>query len=217
MSAQWYYRRDGQQFGPISSRKLYRLVRRGEIKADDMLWREGMPGWRAAGESKTLFGSEEGRQARVRGLRAVASTSRRRMPADTPTAAESDRLIDRRPLLTSIGIGAGAGTLISLVLAIVLVSVNSTVWEEDAAAPPPARPALETPAPEPAPETPAPETPDPETLEPEPLEPEPDPDTAPEPDPEPPDPDMLDIEALDPEPPAPIDPTSRLRKRRSSF
>lgn len=207
MSAQWYYRQDGQQFGPISSRKLYRLVRRGEIKADDMLWREGMPGWRAAGESKTLFGSEDGRQASVRGLRAAASTSRRRMPADTPPAAESDRLIDRRPLLTSIGIGAGAGTLISLVLAIVLVTVNSTVWEEDAAAPPPARPALEMPAPEPA-SKPAPEpAPDPE----------PEDDPEPEPEPEPPDPDMLDIEALDPETPAPIDPTSRLRKRRSSF
>ena len=209
MSAEWFYRRDGQQFGPISSRKLYRLVRRGEISAGDMLWREGMPGWRPAGESKTLFGSEEVREKRMR--RPEASGRRRPGPSDAATVPASGQLFGRRPLLTSIGIGAAAGTLVSAVIAAVLLTVDSTTWTEKDAAPPPVQRAPETPAPEtPAPETPAPETPEPETPEPE------------TPEPETRDPEMLDIDALDPETPVPqppglTDPALRLRKRRSAF
>ncbi len=226
MSAEWFYRRDGQQFGPISSRKLYRLVRRGEIGAGDMLWREGLPGWRPAGESKTLFGSEEVREKRMRMRRPEASRRRQPGPSDAATVPASGQLFGRRPLLTSIGIGAAAGTLVSAVIAAVLLTVDSTTWREEDAAPPPVQRAPETPAPEtpapetPAPETPAPETPAPETPAPETPEPEtPEPET---PEPETRDPEMLDIDALDPETPASEildlnDPTRRLRKRRSNY
>ena len=213
MSAEWFYRRDGQQFGPISSRKLYRLVRRGEISAGDELWREGMPGWRPAGESKTLFGSEEVREKRMR--RPEASGRRRPGPSDAATVPAAGQLFGRRPLLTPIGIGAAAGTLVSAVIAAVLLTVDSTTWTEKDAAPPPVQRAPETPAPEtPAPETPAPETPAPETPAPETPEPE-------TPEPETRDPEMLDIDALDPEtpvsqPPGLTDPALRLRKRRSN-
>jgi hypothetical protein len=216
VSAEWFYRRDGQQFGPISSRKLYRLVRRGEISAGDELWREGMPGWRPAGESKTLFGSEEVREKRMRMRRPEVSGSRRPWPSDAATVPASGPLFGRRPLLTSIGIGAAAGTLVSAVIAAILLTVDSTTWREEDAAPPPVQRAPETPAPEtPAPETPEPETPEPETPEPETPEPE-------TPEPETRDPEMLDIDALDPETPVPqppglTEPALRLRKRRSSY
>ncbi|NBT14300.1 MAG: DUF4339 domain-containing protein, partial [Planctomycetia bacterium] len=74
---EWFYRRDGQQFGPVSSRKLLRLVLRGEVGADDMLWREGMPGWRRAGDSKTLFGTAADREKRMQRRRPASARSRR--------------------------------------------------------------------------------------------------------------------------------------------
>jgi len=135
VSAQWFYRRDGLQFGPVSSRKLYRMVQRGEIAAGDMLWREGMTEWRPAGESKTLFGSPQDREKR-RQRRPAAATSRRRAPAGATAAPETEQWIGQRPLLTAIGIGVGAGLLISAILSAMLIRFDRTPREEmDATAP----------------------------------------------------------------------------------
>jgi uncharacterized RDD family membrane protein YckC len=42
---QWYYAINGQRQGPISQEEFDRLVREGQIKADTLVWRQGMPNW----------------------------------------------------------------------------------------------------------------------------------------------------------------------------
>ncbi|NDC53529.1 MAG: DUF4339 domain-containing protein, partial [Planctomycetia bacterium] len=55
VSSQWYYKRDGQRFGPLTSRKIRRMAWRGDLLPTDLLWKEGMTGWRPAGDSHRLF------------------------------------------------------------------------------------------------------------------------------------------------------------------
>ncbi|MDF1659350.1 MAG: CD225/dispanin family protein [Verrucomicrobiales bacterium] len=42
---EWYYASNGQQMGPVSQEELISLFDRGEIKASDLVWNEGMPDW----------------------------------------------------------------------------------------------------------------------------------------------------------------------------
>lgn len=48
MAAQWYYARDGQQAGPVSSQQLQQLAASGKLKPSDPVWREGMTSWSPA-------------------------------------------------------------------------------------------------------------------------------------------------------------------------
>lgn len=41
----WFYARDQQQYGPVSEEELRRLLQRGELSTEDLVWREGMPEW----------------------------------------------------------------------------------------------------------------------------------------------------------------------------
>jgi len=52
---QWYYARDDEQHGPISSAELRQLASTGTIGPDDYVWREGMEEWAPAGRVKGLF------------------------------------------------------------------------------------------------------------------------------------------------------------------
>ncbi len=46
--AEWYLARDGQQFGPLSEAELNKLVELGHLRADDLLWRDGLADWLTA-------------------------------------------------------------------------------------------------------------------------------------------------------------------------
>lgn len=41
----WFYAQDGQQKGPVSEMEFTTLAREGVLKADTLVWREGMPSW----------------------------------------------------------------------------------------------------------------------------------------------------------------------------
>lgn len=56
MSAQWYYAKDNDRHGPISSGELKQLARDGVLKPTDLVWKEGMPDWQPASRVKDLFG-----------------------------------------------------------------------------------------------------------------------------------------------------------------
>jgi GYF domain 2 len=45
---EWYLARDGKQYGPLSDAELSRFVELGHLKADDLLWREGLSDWQPA-------------------------------------------------------------------------------------------------------------------------------------------------------------------------
>jgi uncharacterized RDD family membrane protein YckC len=43
----WYYAREGRQIGPLSEDDLRAQVAAGVVRADTLVWREGMAGWQA--------------------------------------------------------------------------------------------------------------------------------------------------------------------------
>ncbi len=51
----WYYAKGNRQLGPVSSTELKQLSESGYLTADDLVWREGMGEWIAAGKVKGLF------------------------------------------------------------------------------------------------------------------------------------------------------------------
>jgi uncharacterized RDD family membrane protein YckC len=46
---QWYYALNGQRYGPVSQVDLEKLVTDGVIKADTLVWRDGLAQWQAYG------------------------------------------------------------------------------------------------------------------------------------------------------------------------
>lgn len=46
MEVQWYYARNGSdRVGPVAESEIRTLIAHGQIKPDDLLWREGMSAW----------------------------------------------------------------------------------------------------------------------------------------------------------------------------
>ena len=43
--AEWYYGKEGQQFGPVDEATLRARVTTSEIRPDDLIWTEGMSEW----------------------------------------------------------------------------------------------------------------------------------------------------------------------------
>src|ERR1700704_5383956 len=46
----WFYASGGQQQGPYPEAQLHDLIIRGTIRADTLVWTEGMSGWQRAGD-----------------------------------------------------------------------------------------------------------------------------------------------------------------------
>lgn len=51
---QWYYSKNGNQLGPISTEELQSKVVSGEIAAKDLVWKDGMADWLSVGEIAEL-------------------------------------------------------------------------------------------------------------------------------------------------------------------
>ncbi len=47
--SKWYYAHNGERRGPVEPEEIKRLFESGAIKADDLVWEEGMPDWVRAG------------------------------------------------------------------------------------------------------------------------------------------------------------------------
>ena len=52
----WYYSKDGQQVGPITSVVLQQMVASGHLSPADYVWRDGMPDWLPVESVPELFG-----------------------------------------------------------------------------------------------------------------------------------------------------------------
>lgn len=50
MQGEWYYAVGGQQQGPVTEAALREMLARGEIKSEDLVWRDGMAQWQPAGQ-----------------------------------------------------------------------------------------------------------------------------------------------------------------------
>ena len=55
MAEQWYYSRDNKNHGPISGQELQQLAQKGQLLESDLIWKEGMPEWKAAKNYPILF------------------------------------------------------------------------------------------------------------------------------------------------------------------
>ena len=53
--AEWHYSRGSEQHGPVSSIQLKQMAASGELLPTDLIWKDGMPGWIAAGKIRGLF------------------------------------------------------------------------------------------------------------------------------------------------------------------
>ena len=51
---QWYYSKNGVQMGPVSIRELQTKLAAGEVAWSDLVWRDGMADWTAAGQVAEL-------------------------------------------------------------------------------------------------------------------------------------------------------------------
>ncbi len=58
MGRAWYYTRDGQKLGPVSSTELKQLAASGNLQPTDNVWNDQMDKWVAARSIKNLFGQE---------------------------------------------------------------------------------------------------------------------------------------------------------------
>ena len=56
---EWYYAKDGEKHGPVSTPQLKQLASAGHLQPDDQIWQEGMDGWAKASQAKGLFGGSE--------------------------------------------------------------------------------------------------------------------------------------------------------------
>jgi uncharacterized membrane protein len=56
MSIAWHYMKNGAQTGPATTDELKALITSGAIKADTLIWREGLPSWLAANTQSEFAG-----------------------------------------------------------------------------------------------------------------------------------------------------------------
>jgi TM2 domain-containing membrane protein YozV len=89
VSQEWYYSVDGDRQGPISAAELKKLAEGGNLKAADLVWKEGMADWAPAKSIKGLF-TTSGAAAP-----AAATPARIEEPARAPQRAEPED--DERP------------------------------------------------------------------------------------------------------------------------
>ena len=59
-SRSWFYASNGQQQGPFPEAQLRDLIARGAVRADTLVWSEGMAGWQKAGEIPGLMAMPPG-------------------------------------------------------------------------------------------------------------------------------------------------------------
>ena len=132
VATEWFYARNGRQFGPLSSRKIRRLALRGKLKPTDLLWKKGMDQWRPAGESSRLFGPPGPKKPRrQRSQRATAPASAAGQPSADDELADAfdEGLLERlplgqRPLLAAIAAGVVLGIAAVSVATVILIGID---------------------------------------------------------------------------------------------
>ncbi|MCE5266334.1 MAG: DUF4339 domain-containing protein [Planctomycetaceae bacterium] len=77
---EWYYARDNKQMGPVPAAELKRLATAGELRPDDLVWREGMGEWAAARNVRGLFEGEQKPAAAVGGSGLKLGTAEPQQP-----------------------------------------------------------------------------------------------------------------------------------------
>jgi len=91
VSQEWYYAVDGDRQGPVSAAELKKLADAGNLKAGDLVWKEGMADWAPAKSIKGLFNAA----APAAPAPAPARTEEPARPRPRPDPQDDDRPSDR--------------------------------------------------------------------------------------------------------------------------
>src|SRR5947208_1401881 len=57
--APWHFTRDGKKFGPYTAAQLKQYADSGQLVPTDLVWKEGMEGWKPASTVKELFAAQQ--------------------------------------------------------------------------------------------------------------------------------------------------------------
>jgi hypothetical protein len=86
----WYYARGNKQTGPVGSAELKQLAATGQLRPEDLVWREGLTEWAPASSVRGLFDEETkpaAEEAASKPTVAVAKPIEAESPVPTPPAA----------------------------------------------------------------------------------------------------------------------------------
>ena len=90
MANQWFYKHEGEKFGPVSTEQLKSLAAAMRISPADLIWKDGMAEWASAARLKGLFPDRAADQA------ASASNA-------SPEAAQPERSAPDAPGTAAVG------------------------------------------------------------------------------------------------------------------
>jgi hypothetical protein len=95
---EWFYGKEGQQFGPIDEATLSARIAAGEIGPQDLVWKEGMDSWKPLQEIRHLAPSGNHPQSQdPEGLTPELSQSSYAPPAEIKAPALDDSFVDEVP------------------------------------------------------------------------------------------------------------------------
>jgi hypothetical protein len=95
---EWFYGKEGQQFGPIDEVTLSARIAAGEIGPQDLVWKEGMDSWKPLQEIRHLAPSGNHPQSQdSEGLTPELSQSSYAPPAEIKAPALDDSFVDEVP------------------------------------------------------------------------------------------------------------------------
>ena len=95
---EWFYGKEGQQFGPIDEATLSARIAAGEIGPQDLVWNEGMDSWKPLQEIRHLAPSGNHPQSQdSEGLTPELSQSSYAPPAEIKAPALDDSFVDEVP------------------------------------------------------------------------------------------------------------------------
>jgi hypothetical protein len=95
---EWFYGKEGQQFGPIDEVTLSARIAAGEIGPQDLVWNEGMDSWKPLQEIRHLAPSGNHPQSQdPEGLTPEISQSSYAPPAEIKAPALDDSFVDEVP------------------------------------------------------------------------------------------------------------------------
>ena len=143
MSDEWYYAKNGQQMGPVSTDVITRMAAAGQVQANDLVWREGMPNWAPARTVRAIFPESPQavavpvpptrREAYPVSPEPVADVApaphRREQTYEEPEEEDWDRPRPRRrrrkgnPTLLIVGISVGVLVVIGLIVLVVVLLI----------------------------------------------------------------------------------------------
>jgi hypothetical protein len=83
--SQWYYAKDGNQNGPYGSDDMLLAIKTGEIAAQDLVWKDGMPDWKKVKDVPELAAAMRPTQKPTAAAPAPVAQPTHPQPATQPT------------------------------------------------------------------------------------------------------------------------------------